>query len=121
MFCASKYNVKLGFGLNYFEFKLRVPFPLRGKEAKEEHKDPEAINGSRNGDETTGTSNDNSDDTVEKSGGNSGNSSNSENSGDTENNEKSENGNTDDKGASLERGKSPEFVESVKVWLNVTR
>lgn len=121
MFCASKYNVKLGFGLNYFEFKLRVPFPLRGKEAKEEHKDPEAINGSRNGDETTGTSNDNSDDTVEKSGGNSGNSSNSENSGDTENNEKSENGNTDDKGARLERGKSPEFVESVKVWLNVTR
>lgn len=35
MFCAGKYGVRLGFGLNYFEFTLKVPFPLKEKETDE--------------------------------------------------------------------------------------
>ena len=31
MFCAGKYALRLGYGLNYFEFTLKVPFPLKGR------------------------------------------------------------------------------------------
>lgn len=65
IFCASKYGIRLGFGLNYFEFTLKVPFPLQGKRFNSE----------------------NENDNIDRH----------------------------------DRGKNQEFVENVKIWLNVTR
>jgi chromatin structure-remodeling complex subunit RSC4 len=75
MFCAGKYGVRLGFGLNYFEFTVKVPYPLQGKRFPSEI-DNSAV---------------------------------SSTDSETEKRERHE------------RGKSQEFVENVKVWLNVTR
>ena len=78
MFCANKFALKLGYGLNYCEFTLKVPFPLRGRSNDVTSND--IINEDLN--------------------------------------------NEDEKMNRQERHegeKSQEFIENVKIWLNITR
>lgn len=84
MFCAGKYGIRLGYGLNYFEFILKVPYPLKNK----------------TGLFSTGES---------------------KQDGLNTDNIEAEDDTTTEKRERHERGKTQEFVESVKVWLNITR
>lgn len=85
-FLASKYGFKLGFGLNYFEFTLKVPYPLKSNNKKSLNS--EIIENKRTRTEP-----------VEEVA----------NETETERKER------------LERGRSREFTEHVKVWLKVAR
>ncbi|GAV28621.1 hypothetical protein PMKS-002094 [Pichia membranifaciens] len=91
IFCASKYSVRLGYGLNHFEFTLKVPFPLKGKASSSSSLEPSENKQEEADNETSSEKNE---DSEEK---------------------------THEKRERHERGKSQEFVENVKVWLNITR
>lgn len=36
-FCSNSYAIRVGYGLNFFEFTLKVPFPLNGEPVSEEN------------------------------------------------------------------------------------
>lgn len=91
MFCAGKYGVRLGYGLNHFEFILKVPFPLKKKSSSSTSTEPIETKQEDTGNETSSEKAEDSDDkSLEKR-------------------------------ERHERGKNQEFVENVKIWLNITR
>lgn len=91
MFCAGKYSVRLGYGLNHFEFTLKVPYPLKGKESSSSSLEPSENKQEEADNETSSERNEDSEEKAHE------------------------------KRERHERGKSQEFVENVKVWLNITR
>ncbi|KAG0688911.1 hypothetical protein C6P40_000350 [Pichia californica] len=141
IFCAGKYSLRLGYGLNYFEFTLKVPFPLTGKQKDEnlekyEKEDQETIEQRIVEEVKEKEENSNSDYLKEQSkekaevqqekkenvGKEDDEEENAEKHKDSEPIQEQNQKQGDDKREHLERGSKPqEFVENIKIWLNITR